>query len=161
MNFDSKWRNWTRWIAIVAAGAFFLPGVRVMARQRRRARQSRKATAHRRHPVYRRHYTRLHISRDRVLQIQEALVKAGYLHDKPDGVWGPSTRDAMRLYQQANGFSPTGLPEAKPLMKLGLGPHPLPPGLSPPPPTEAEAGGEADASAAPSSSEKKPSTSTP
>jgi peptidoglycan hydrolase-like protein with peptidoglycan-binding domain len=69
-------------------------------------------------------------------------VKAGFLHDKPDGVWGPSTREAMKQYQNQNGFTPTGLPEAKPLMLLGLGPHPLPPGLGPLPPAipKAESG---------------------
>jgi hypothetical protein len=48
----------------------------------------------------------------------------------------------MKRYQQANGFNATGLPDAKSLMKMGLGPHPLPqdvdplaqarPGLTPP-----------------------------
>jgi hypothetical protein len=42
------------------------------------------------------------------------------------GLWDDATRDAMRSYQAANGFSPTGLPDAKSLMKLGLGPHALP-----------------------------------
>lgn len=37
----------------------------------------------------------------------------------------------MRLYQQKNGFQATGLPDAKSLMKMGLGPHPLPPQLDP------------------------------
>lgn len=66
-------------------------------------------------------------------------MKAGFLHDKPDGVWGSSTREAMKQYQKQNGFTPTGLPEAKPLMLLGLGPHPLPPGLGPLPPAAPEA----------------------
>lgn len=62
-------------------------------------------------------------------QIQRALIKAGYLKEPPDGLWGPVTAEAMREFQQANGFEATGLPEAKALMKLGLGPHPLPPGV--------------------------------
>jgi hypothetical protein len=32
----------------------------------------------------------------------------------------------MRRYQADHGFPATGLPEARSLMKLGLGPHPLP-----------------------------------
>jgi hypothetical protein len=32
----------------------------------------------------------------------------------------------MKEYQRANGFDCTGLPDAKSLMKMGLGPHPLP-----------------------------------
>jgi peptidoglycan hydrolase-like protein with peptidoglycan-binding domain len=53
------------------------------------------------------------------------LVQAGYLNEEPNGRWDDQTRDAMRRYQTANGFPETGLPEAKSLMKLGLGPHPL------------------------------------
>jgi len=37
----------------------------------------------------------------------------------------------MLSYQKDHGFPATGLPEAKSLMKLGLGPHPLPPELDP------------------------------
>lgn len=80
----------------------------------------------------RRHSAWIHIHRGRVEQIQQALVKAGFLNEDPTGRWDSATRRAMRHYQQANGFAATGLPEAKPLMKLGLGPHPLPPGVQPP-----------------------------
>lgn len=86
----------------------------------------------------------LEIPRDRAEQIQEALIQAGDLHEQPTGRWDAQTREAMKRYQQANGFNPTGLPDAKSLMKMGLGPHPLPqdvdplaqarPGLTPPPP---------------------------
>ncbi len=71
---------------------------------------------------------------------------AGTLHETPNGSWDMATRDAMKQFQKQNGFRPTGLPEAKPLMKLGLGPHPLPPGLGPQPSTqtEAESQGEAE-----------------
>jgi peptidoglycan hydrolase-like protein with peptidoglycan-binding domain len=65
----------------------------------------------------------------RVAQIQEALIRAGCLTGPPNGVWDAATDDAMRHYQATNGFDMTGLPEAKPLMKLGLGPHPLPRGV--------------------------------
>ena len=54
------------------------------------------------------------------------MVQAGYPNVQLSGLWDDATRDAMRGYQAANGFSPTGLPDAKSLMKLGLGPHPLP-----------------------------------
>jgi peptidoglycan hydrolase-like protein with peptidoglycan-binding domain len=64
-----------------------------------------------------------------VQEIQRALAEAGVLHEGPTGKWDIQTREAMRSYQQSNGFSVTGLPDAKSLMKLGLGPHPLPPDL--------------------------------
>jgi len=91
---------------------------------------------------------RLHLQSDRITEIQQALIGARYLNPPASGSWDDTTRAAMRRYQTDNGFSVTGLPDAKSLMKLGLGPHPLPPGLQPataaaqvnaPPPTKAEA----------------------
>jgi peptidoglycan hydrolase-like protein with peptidoglycan-binding domain len=63
---------------------------------------------------------------ERIQEIQQALVQAGYLKEEPNGRWDDQTREAMRRYQTDHGFPATGLPEAKSLMKLGLGPHPLP-----------------------------------
>ncbi len=68
---------------------------------------------------------------ERVVEIQQALTQEGYLKSEPSGSWDEATRNAMRRYQSANGFAATGLPEAKSLMKLGLGPHALPPELDP------------------------------
>jgi peptidoglycan hydrolase-like protein with peptidoglycan-binding domain len=74
----------------------------------------------------RRRRAQLQLQPERVAEIQRALIQAGYLNEEPTGKWGESTRDAMRRYQADHGFPVTGLPEAKTLMKLGLGPHPLP-----------------------------------
>jgi len=63
---------------------------------------------------------------ERIEEIQQALSQAGYLKAQPNGRWDDQTREAMRRYQADHGFPATGLPEAKSLMKLGLGPHPLP-----------------------------------
>jgi peptidoglycan hydrolase-like protein with peptidoglycan-binding domain len=73
----------------------------------------------------------LHLQPDRIEEIQQALMGAGYLQGPPTGKWDETTKDAMRRYQADNGFPTTGLPEAKSLMKLGLGPHPLPPDVQP------------------------------
>jgi peptidoglycan hydrolase-like protein with peptidoglycan-binding domain len=73
----------------------------------------------------------------RVQEIQEALVKSGELHQEPTGRWDEATREAMKRYQQANGFAVTGLPDSKSLMKMGLGPHPLPPNVATPAPARA------------------------
>jgi hypothetical protein len=78
-------------------------------------------------------YTRLarmQMDPARVESIQQALTNAGAFHGTPTGQWDSATRDAMARYQSANGFGVTGLPDAKSLMKLGLGPHPLPPELN-------------------------------
>lgn len=78
-------------------------------------------------------YTRLarmQMDPARVESIQQALISAGEFHGEPTGQWDSATRGAMARYQAANGFGVTGLPDAKSLMKLGLGPHPLPPELN-------------------------------
>ena len=90
------------------------------------SRYSRLRTASRRpsHP-------RPQIQPARAGQIQQALIQAGDLHGEPTGQWDAQTRQAMKLYQKQNGFAATGLPDAKSLMKMGLGPHPLPPQADP------------------------------
>ena len=80
----------------------------------------------RRKETFKYRLARLKLQPERVTEIQQALARAGYLNKEPTGNWDDPTRDAMRRYQEANGFPNTGLPEAKSLMKLGLGPHPLP-----------------------------------
>jgi peptidoglycan hydrolase-like protein with peptidoglycan-binding domain len=74
-----------------------------------------------------------------VQEIQRALVQAGYLNEEPSGRWDDRTRAAMLRYQADHGFPTTGLPEAKSLMKLGLGPHPLPEDVDPSARTQARA----------------------
>ena len=71
-------------------------------------------------------WTRQHLEPDRVTEIQRALGQAGYFHGQPNGQWDEQTREAMRRYQADNRFGATGLPDARSLMKLGLGPHALP-----------------------------------
>jgi len=98
-------------------------------------------------------YTRLaHMQMDpgRVEDIQQALIKAGDLQGTPTGRWDEQTREAMTRYQTANGFGVTGLPDAKSLMKLGLGPHPLPPQLDKTGPASASGISTEDGAAAPS-----------
>jgi len=80
---------------------------------------------------YRRRLAQLHLEPERVQEIQRALIRAGYLPAEPTGKWDDQTREAMRRYQTDHGFPVTGLPEAKSLMKLGLGPHPLPEDVGP------------------------------
>lgn len=75
----------------------------------------------------RRRLAALHLEPQRIEEIQRALISTGKLREEPTGRWDDQTREAMRRYQKANGFTLTGLPDAKSLMKLGLGPHPLPP----------------------------------
>ncbi len=80
---------------------------------------------------YRQRLATLRLQPQRVEEIQRALIQSGYLTQEPTGKWDDQTRAAMRNYQADHGFPTTGLPEAKTLMKLGLGPHPLPEGVDP------------------------------
>jgi len=58
----------------------------------------------------------------RIREIQQALIREGYLTGEPTGKWDAATREAMRRYQQAHGHPITGKPDALSLIKLGLGP---------------------------------------
>jgi peptidoglycan hydrolase-like protein with peptidoglycan-binding domain len=85
---------------------------------------------YRREP-FRYRLARLKLQPERIQEIQQALITQSYLHQDPTGKWDDATRDAMRRFQADHGFPTTGMPEAKSLMKLGLGPHPLPDELGP------------------------------
>jgi len=58
---------------------------------------------------------------DRIKDIQTALQKDGSYEGEPTGKWDAATTDAMKKYQDKNGFSPTGKIDALSLNKLGLG----------------------------------------
>jgi hypothetical protein len=60
------------------------------------------------------------IPQDRVMEIQAALNKAGYYSGEVNGVYDETTRQAMKQYQQANNLSPSGMPSAHALKKLGV-----------------------------------------
>ncbi len=74
-------------------------------------------------------------SAERIREIQQALIRAGYLEGKPTGRWDAKSRAAMRRLQEESGLPVTGKLDARSLVKLGLGsetagvaaPHPLPP----------------------------------
>jgi Putative peptidoglycan binding domain len=95
----------------------------------RPGRKSRRTAARRRRPNTYSRLAHMEIEPSRVEHIQQALIDAGAMQGAPTGQWDTATRDAMARYQSENGFGVTGLPDAKSLMKLGLGPHPLPPRL--------------------------------
>jgi len=103
---------------------------------------------------------RLHLQPERTQEIQEALIREGYLKGDATGQWDARTHEAMQHYQADHGFPATGLPEAKSLMKLGLGSHPLPTGLDHtqggPASPEPEPGGAPSAAPSPPVSQVRP-----
>ena len=60
------------------------------------------------------------IAPGRVIEIQNALIKAGVLTGPPTGVYDQTTFAAMSAFQSRNGFDATGMPTAKALKALGV-----------------------------------------
>lgn len=58
----------------------------------------------------------------RTLEIQQALVREHYLQGEPSGEWDQATRDALTRLQNDNHWQTKILPDARALIKLGLGP---------------------------------------
>ena len=66
------------------------------------------------------------IEGERATQIQTALVKAGYLTGTPSGQWDAETQAAMEKLQADNGWQTKLVPDARAIIKLGLGPGSTP-----------------------------------
>lgn len=62
------------------------------------------------------------IDPQRTTEIQEALIREHYLTGKPNGVWNEATQEAMQRYQADNNWQSKTTPDARALIKLGLGP---------------------------------------
>jgi hypothetical protein len=60
------------------------------------------------------------ISPNRVIEIQNALIKAGAFAGPATGVYDQSTFDAMTSFQSRRGFGATGMPTAEALKALGV-----------------------------------------
>jgi hypothetical protein len=61
---------------------------------------------------------------ERATQIQTALIKQGYLTGEPTGTWDVQSISAMQKLQADNGWQSKVTPDARALIKLGLGPEP-------------------------------------
>lgn len=59
----------------------------------------------------------------RAVQLQNALVNAGYLSGMPSGHWDADTEAAMQKYQSDNGWQTKLIPDSRAIIKLGLGPN--------------------------------------
>jgi Putative peptidoglycan binding domain len=63
------------------------------------------------------------IDSTRARDIQEALIRVHYLDGEPSGTWDTATQAAMRRYQEDRGWQSKTTPDARALIKLGLGPN--------------------------------------
>jgi peptidoglycan hydrolase-like protein with peptidoglycan-binding domain len=62
------------------------------------------------------------IDSERTLEIQQALIREHYLDGEATGEWDQATRDALTRFQSDNHWQTKVLPDARALIKLGLGP---------------------------------------
>ena len=60
---------------------------------------------------------------ERATEIQQALIKNGYMSGEPSGVWDSSSASAMQKFQGDNGWQTKITPDSRALIKLGLGPQ--------------------------------------
>ena len=60
---------------------------------------------------------------ERATQIQQALIKSGYMTGEPSGVWDAQSNAAMQKLQADNGWQTKITPDSRALIKLGLGPQ--------------------------------------
>jgi peptidoglycan hydrolase-like protein with peptidoglycan-binding domain len=63
------------------------------------------------------------IDDSRATEIQNALIKSGYLSGQATGHWDSQTETAMQKYQSDNGWQTRLMPDSRAIIKLGLGPH--------------------------------------
>lgn len=62
------------------------------------------------------------IDNTRAREIQQALVREHYLTGDTSGTWDAPTQAAMRRYQAEQGWQTKTVPDARALIRLGLGP---------------------------------------
>jgi hypothetical protein len=68
------------------------------------------------------HLAQVAMDPDRATQIQQALIKGGYLTGEPTGKWDAASVAAMQKLQSDNGWQTKIMPDSRALIKLGLGP---------------------------------------
>lgn len=59
----------------------------------------------------------------RATQIQNSLIKSGYLSGDASGHWDSQTQAAMQKFQADNGWQTKLIPDSRAIIKLGLGPN--------------------------------------
>lgn len=64
------------------------------------------------------------VDSQRAREIQQALIRQHYLEGEPSGKWDSATQAAMQRYQADQGWQSKTIPDARALIKLGLGPSP-------------------------------------
>ncbi len=68
------------------------------------------------------HPSQATIDPQRATEIQNALIKSGYLSGEPSGTWDAPSQAAMQKLQADNGWQTKLVPDSRAIIKLGLGP---------------------------------------
>ena len=63
------------------------------------------------------------IEPQRATEIQEALIRAGYMNGTPSGHWDSESQAAMQKLQASKGWQTKLTPDSRALILLGLGPQ--------------------------------------
>ncbi len=97
------------------------PGTKVSAKAGKKIVKSKKAKGRSKKGAWKRRGQQA-IASERTLQIQEALVNTGYLTTEPSGKMDAATKQALAKLQKENGWQTKVVPDARALIRLGLGP---------------------------------------
>ena len=69
-----------------------------------------------------RNHGQQNIDSARAREIQDALIRGGYMQGEASGQWDASSQHAMEKFQADNGWQTKVIPDSRALIKLGLGP---------------------------------------
>jgi peptidoglycan hydrolase-like protein with peptidoglycan-binding domain len=60
------------------------------------------------------------LSKDQIRQVQQALDQKGFKAGQPDGMLGPETKNAIKEFQQKQGWNATGELDSQTMSALGM-----------------------------------------
>jgi peptidoglycan hydrolase-like protein with peptidoglycan-binding domain len=106
-------------VFVLSAGLMASPA---FATRTHKASSAHARSSHRAAPKSHKVHGQQSIEPGRVTEIQQALIREGYLHKDADGQWDSTTQAAMQKYQADQGWQARLMPDSRALKKLGLGP---------------------------------------
>ena len=96
------------------------PAKKAASPSKKRPAPSKKSKSKKRVPSWR--YGQQVPTRERYMEIQQALISRGYLAAPPTGIWGPQSIEALKKFQASQNLEPSGKLDSLTLIALGLGP---------------------------------------
>jgi len=112
------------------------PAPKAAASSTKRPTTGKKSKSKKRLPSWR--YGQQVPTRERYMEVQQALISRGYLPEPPTGVWGPACVEALKKFQASQHLEPSGKLDSLTLIALGLGPKRAANGSLPKPPPLSE-----------------------